>query len=82
MTGKQSRKDRNTVKFTTKCIHGSGKRFDNTGAVSVPVFQTATIYAPGGGANYELRLQSPAKPNAQAFGAGDCNLEEGVVCSS
>ncbi|MCL1843496.1 MAG: PLP-dependent aspartate aminotransferase family protein [Defluviitaleaceae bacterium] len=64
--------------FTTKCIHGSGKHYDNTGAVSVPIFQTATFTHPGveqsTGYDYS-RLQNPTREHLECVLA---NLEEGT----
>lgn len=66
------------MKFTTKCVHGSDKRYDTTGAVSVPIFQTATFTHPGveqsTGFDYS-RLQNPTREYLECTIA---NLEEGV----
>jgi len=66
------------MKFTTKCIHGSNKRYDNTGAVSVPIFQSATFIHPGveqsTGYDYS-RLQNPTREYLEQVVA---NLEEGI----
>ena len=66
------------MKFTTKCIHGSDKRYDTTGAVSVPIFQSATFMHPGVGQStgYDYsRLQNPTREHLELAIA---NLEEGV----
>lgn len=50
--------------FTTLCIHGSKERYDRTGAVSVPIFQTATFAHPGVGQStgYDYsRVQNPTR---------------------
>ena len=66
------------MNFTTKCVHGSKKRFDNTGSVSVPIFQTATFTHLGveqsTGYDYS-RLQNPTREHLELTLA---NLEEGV----
>jgi len=66
------------MKFTTKCIHGSDKRYDTTGAVCVPIFQSATFMHPGieqsTGYDYS-RLQNPTREHLERTIA---NLEEGV----
>jgi len=56
------------MKFETKCIHGSGKRYDDTGAVSVPIFQTATFLHKGVGQStgYDYsRLQNPTRESLE-----------------
>jgi len=66
------------MKFTTKCVHGCEKRFDNTGTVSVPIFQTATFTHPGVGQStgYDYsRLQNPTREHLEITLA---NLEEGA----
>ncbi|MDR3201741.1 MAG: PLP-dependent aspartate aminotransferase family protein [Bifidobacteriaceae bacterium] len=35
------------MELTTACVHGPGPRFDPTGAVSMPIYQTATFAHPG-----------------------------------
>jgi len=66
------------MKFNTKCVHGSNKRADTTGAVSVPIFQSATFTHPGveqsTGYDYS-RLQNPTREHLESIIA---NLEEGV----
>ncbi|MCL2225541.1 MAG: PLP-dependent aspartate aminotransferase family protein [Defluviitaleaceae bacterium] len=66
------------MKFTTKCVHGSNKKYDNTGAVSVPIFQTSTFLHHGveqsTGFDYS-RLQNPTREYLENVIA---NLEEGI----
>ncbi|MCL1863128.1 MAG: PLP-dependent aspartate aminotransferase family protein [Defluviitaleaceae bacterium] len=66
------------MKITTKCIHGSSKKYDTTGAVSVPIFQTATFTHPGveqsTGYDYS-RLQNPTREHLENLLA---TLEGGV----
>ena len=50
--------------FATKCIYGNGKDFekDKTGAISFPIYQTATYEHPevGRSTGYDYsRLQTP-----------------------
>lgn len=54
--------------FSTLCIHGNNKKYDNTGAISVPVFQTATFAHPGVGLStgYDYsRLQNPTREHLE-----------------
>ncbi len=64
--------------FHTKCIHGNDISYDHTGAVSVPIFQTATF------AHHELgvstgfdysRIQNPTREHLEKTLAG---LEGGL----
>ena len=58
--------------IATKCIYGDGKTFegDKTGAISFPIYQTATYAHPEGQAKHRLRLQ----PFAETYKAagGEC----------
>jgi cystathionine beta-lyase/cystathionine gamma-synthase len=48
----------------TLCVHGSDKRYDTTGAVSVPIFQSATFTHPGVGQSTGFdysRVQNPTR---------------------
>lgn len=50
--------------FSTLCIHGSDKKYDTTGAVSVPIFQSATFAHPGVGLSTGFdytRSQNPTR---------------------
>ena len=52
----------------TKCVHGSSDRYDATGAVSVPIFQSATFAHPGVGQStgYDYsRLQNPTREHLE-----------------
>lgn len=52
------------MKNETSCIHGSKLPFDSTGAISVPIFQSATFSHPGVGSStgYDYsRLQNPTR---------------------
>ncbi|MCL1882451.1 MAG: PLP-dependent aspartate aminotransferase family protein [Defluviitaleaceae bacterium] len=65
------------MKFTTRCIHGASKKYDTTGAVSVPIFQTATFTHYGveksTGFDY-TRCENPTREHLEHSIA---NLEEG-----
>ncbi|HEX2946972.1 MAG TPA: PLP-dependent aspartate aminotransferase family protein [Clostridia bacterium] len=54
--------------FNTLCVHGCSDRYDKTGAVSVPIFQTATFTHPGVGQSmgYDYsRLQNPTREHLE-----------------
>ncbi|MDD3035464.1 MAG: PLP-dependent aspartate aminotransferase family protein [Candidatus Saccharimonadaceae bacterium] len=54
--------------FSTLCIHGNEDKYDRTGAVSVPIFQTATFAHPGVGQStgYDYsRLQNPTREHLE-----------------
>ncbi|HOK42365.1 MAG TPA: PLP-dependent aspartate aminotransferase family protein [Thermoclostridium caenicola] len=64
--------------FSTLCIHGSDRKYDNTGAISVPIFQSATFAHPGVGLStgYDYsRLQNPTREHLEMTVA---KLEGGV----
>lgn len=64
--------------FKTLCIHGSHEKNNNTGAISMPIFQTATFAHPGIGEStgYDYsRLQNPTREYLEQTIA---KLEEGV----
>jgi cystathionine beta-lyase/cystathionine gamma-synthase len=54
--------------FQTLCVHGSGKKYDHTGAVSTPIFQSATFAHPGVGQStgYDYsRQQNPTREHLE-----------------
>ncbi len=54
--------------FSTLCIHGNKKENDCTGAISVPIYQTATFAHPGVGQStgYDYsRLQNPTREHLE-----------------
>ncbi|MGI6004738.1 MAG: trans-sulfuration enzyme family protein [Christensenellales bacterium] len=64
--------------FSTLCIHGSDTKYDNTGAISVPIFQSATFAHPGVGEStgYDYsRQQNPTREHLEKTMAA---LESGV----
>ncbi|OFV69814.1 trans-sulfuration enzyme family protein [Acetobacterium wieringae] len=64
--------------FGTLCIHGNNNKYDNTGAISVPIFQTATFAHPGVGEStgYDYtRQQNPTREHLENILT---RMEEGV----
>ena len=64
--------------FETLCIHGCSKKYDHTGAVSVPIYQSATFAHPGLGESTGFdysRLQNPTREHLEITIAA---LENGV----
>ncbi len=54
--------------FTTACVHGSDDCYDCTGAVSIPIFQTATFAHPGVGQSTGFdysRMQNPTREHLE-----------------
>lgn len=54
--------------FDTLCIHGNNEKYDTTGAVSVPIFQSATFAHPGVGEStgYDYtRQQNPTREHLE-----------------
>ena len=64
--------------FSTLCIHGNKEKYDNTGAISVPIFQSATFAHPGVGEStgYDYsRQQNPTREHLENIIK---KLEDGV----
>ena len=56
------------MNFDTLCIHGSEVKYDRTGAVSVPIFQSSTFVHPGVGQStgYDYsRVQNPTREHLE-----------------
>lgn len=56
------------MEIKTVCIHGCDKQYDTTGAVSVPIFQSATFAHPGVGQSTGFdysRLQNPTREHLE-----------------
>jgi cystathionine beta-lyase/cystathionine gamma-synthase len=56
------------VDFQTLCVHGSKKHYDSTGAIAVPIYQTATFAHPGVGQStgYDYsRSQNPTREHLE-----------------
>lgn len=54
--------------FSTLCIHGHDQKYDKTGAISVPIFQSATFAHPGVGISTGFdysRLQNPTREHLE-----------------
>lgn len=69
-----------STKFSTRCIYGNGNEFEKekTGAVSFPIYQTATFAHPsvGESTGYDYsRLQNPTRQKVEEVIA---SLEEGI----
>lgn len=70
--------EKNKIDFNTLCIHGNSKKYDTTGAVSVPIFQTATFAHLGVGKSTGFdysRVQNPTREHVEKTVA---NLEGGM----
>lgn len=66
------------MEFTTRCIHGAVDNTQVTGAVSIPIYQSATFAHPavGQSTGYDYsRLQNPTREHLEKIIA---NLEEGI----
>src|SRR5574344_1597058 len=66
--------------FATRCLYGNGKEFknDKTGAISFPIYQTATYAHPAVGESTGFdysRLQNPTRQRVEEVVA---SLEEGI----
>lgn len=64
--------------FKTLCIHGEDEKYNNTGAISVPIFQSATFAHPavGQSTGYDYsRLQNPTREYLEKTVA---KLENGI----
>lgn len=64
------------MEFNTRCIHGAPNDTHNTGAISVPIYQSATFAHPGVGMStgYDYsRLQNPTREHLEHLIA---NLEQ------
>lgn len=68
------------MNFNTQCIHGAKNDTHHTGAISVPIYQSATFVHPGVGVStgYDYsRLQNPTREALEALVA---SLEQGRDC--
>lgn len=64
--------------FTTLCVHGSNKRYDTTGAVSVPIFQSATFVHPGVGQSTGFDYSRVQNPTREYLEETVAKLEDGL----
>ncbi|MDR1300040.1 MAG: PLP-dependent aspartate aminotransferase family protein [Oscillospiraceae bacterium] len=64
--------------FRTACVHGSDKRYDVTGAVSVPIFQSATFAHPGVNRSTGFDYSRSQNPTREYLEAAVARLEGGT----
>jgi len=64
--------------FSTICIHGSDKKYDTTGAISVPIFQSATFAHPGVGESTGFDYSRAQNPTREYLEETIARLEGGV----
>lgn len=64
--------------FTTLCVHGSEKKYDTTGAVSVPIFQSATFVHPGVGQSTGFDYSRAQNPTREYLEQTVAKLEGGL----
>lgn len=64
--------------FSTICIHGSDKKYDTTGAISVPIFQSATFAHPGVGKSTGFDYSRAQNPTREYLEETVARLEGGV----
>ena len=61
----------------TTCVHGSAKKYDNTGAVAVPIFASATFAHPSVGESTGFDYSRAANPTREHLEITVAALEEG-----
>ncbi len=66
-----------TLEFSTKCIHGSKNDSHTTGAISVPIYQSATYVHPGVGESTGYDYTRVSNPTRQYLEETVATLEEG-----
>ena len=76
-----------TTGFSTRCIYGPGRQFekDGTGAVSFPIYQTATFAHPGVGQStgYDYsRVCNPTREKVEQVVASLEGGQEGIAFAS
>ena len=64
--------------FQTACIHGSSTKYDTTGAVSVPIFQSATFAHPGVGESTGYDYSRQQNPTREYLEQTVARLENGL----
>ncbi|HHW30738.1 MAG TPA: PLP-dependent transferase [Clostridiaceae bacterium] len=64
--------------FSTLCIHGSNKKYDTVGAVSVPIFQSATFVHPGVGLSTGFDYSRSQNPTREYLEQTVAKLEGGL----
>ena len=66
------------MNFDTLCIHGCNKKYDSTGAVSVPIFQSATFAHPGVEQSTGFDYSRTLNPTREFLEKTIANLEGGT----
>lgn len=66
--------------FHTLCVHGCDGRYDSTGAVSVPIFQSATFAHPGVGQSTGYDYSRSQNPTREYLEHTLAALEGGTDC--
>lgn len=66
------------MKMKTLCVHGNDSVYDNTGAVSVPIFQSATFVHPSVGESTGFDYSRLQNPTRQAVEETIVRLEGGI----
>lgn len=64
--------------FTTLCIHGSKIKYDTAGAISVPIFQSATFAHPGVGQSTGFDYSRSQNPTREYLEQTVAKLEGGL----
>lgn len=64
--------------FQTLCIHGNKKKYDSAGAVSVPIFQSATFSHPGVGQSTGYDYSRQQNPTREHLEITVAHLENGT----
>lgn len=64
--------------FTTICVHGSDKVYDTTGAINVPIFQSATFAHPGVGQSTGFDYTRSQNPTREYLEETIVRLEGGL----
>lgn len=68
----------NNKRFATQCIHGYEKRYDSTGAISTPIYQSATFAHKGFGESTGFDYSRLQNPTREALELTVSKLEGGV----
>ena len=63
--------------FKTLCIHGNEHAYDSTGAISVPIFQSATFAHPGVGQSTGYDYSRSQNPTREHLEKTVAKLEQG-----
>lgn len=66
------------MEFGTLCVHGSRKRYDTAGAISVPIFQSATFVHPGVGQSTGFDYSRVLNPTREYLEETMARLESGT----